>query len=186
MAAIILLGYNFLSAYIADKKSNVTAAGLLSSMEESGRQYNGEIPDYILNPEMNMPIKNVNGIDYVGVLSIPELGIDLPVASQWNYRNLLVTPCRYYGSAYLHNMVVCAHNYEAHFGRIKHLNVGDSVIFTDIDGNKFEFRVNELETLQPTAIEEMLSNDYDLTLFTCTLGGMSRVTVRCVQQENWT
>jgi len=40
-----------------------------------------------------------------------------------------------------------------------------------------------VETLQPTAVEEMCSGDWDLTLFTCTLGGKFRVTVRCDRVE---
>ncbi len=28
-------------------------------------------------------------------------------------------------------------------------------------------------------VEEMITGDWDLTLFTCTLGGQTRVTVRC-------
>jgi sortase A len=39
--------------------------------------------------------------------------------------------------------------------------------------------VAEVETLEPTAVEEMTNSGYALTLFTCTYGGQSRVTVRC-------
>ena len=34
-----------------------------------------------------------------------------------------------------------------------------------------------------TAVEEMTAGEYDLTLFTCTYGGQSRVTVRCDREE---
>ena len=30
-----------------------------------------EYPDYILNPEMEMPVKEIDGIDYIGTLKIP-------------------------------------------------------------------------------------------------------------------
>ena len=33
--------------------------------------------------------------------------------------------------------------------------------------------------LRPTAVEEMTSGTFDLTLFTCTYGGRSRITVYC-------
>ena len=55
-----------------------------------------------------------------------------------------------------------------------------------MDGNVFRYEVVELETLMPTAIEEMTSGDWDLTLFTCTIGGGSRVTVRCELAEKST
>ena len=66
-----------------------------------------------------------------------------------------------------------------HFGLIKNLHYGDDVTFTDMDGNTFRYQVIEVETLKPLAVEEMKTGDWDLTLFTCTLGGATRVTVRC-------
>ena len=37
----------------------------------------------------------------------------------------------------------------------------------------------ELETLDADAVDYMSAGDWDLTLFTCTYGGQSRVTIRC-------
>ncbi|MBR2949549.1 MAG: sortase [Lachnospiraceae bacterium] len=112
-------------------------------------------------------------------LEIPAYELNLPVISQWSYPKLRMAPCRYEGSAYLDNLIISAHNYNSHFGNLKNLQMGDLIVFTDMDGNVFEYRVAERETLMPTAIEEMKSGDWDLTLFTCTLGGQYRVTVRC-------
>ena len=83
----------------------------------------------------------------------------------------------------MNNMVIAAHDYYSHFGRLKSMSQGDEVIFTDMDGNVFRYEVAALETLSSTAVEEMTSGDWDLTLFTCTVGGQSRVTVRCVLAE---
>jgi sortase A len=47
-----------------------------------------------------------------------------------------------------------------------------------MDGNVFVYEAAVVETLGPTDVEEMHSGDWDLTLFTCTVGGRSRVTVR--------
>ena len=140
------------------------------------------IPDYQLNPEMQMPEVKVLGDGYIGVLSIPALGLELPVMSEWNYPNLRKAPCRYVGSAYLDNLVICAHNYDRHFGRIKSLAIGDKVVFTDTDGNVFNYHVAEQEILRPYASAEMKTG-WDLTLFTCTIGGRTRVTVRCEKDE---
>ena len=79
--------------------------------------------------------------------------------------------------------VIVAHNYASHFGRLKNLILGDIVIFTDMDGNEFRYKVAYIETLAGTAIEEMQSGEWDLTLFTCTPGGKSRVTIRCVADD---
>ena len=138
-----------------------------------------EIPDYRLDPNREMPTNTVNGKTYVGVLSIPTLGLELPVIQQWNYSNLRTAPCRYTGSPYSNDLVIAAHNYMSHFGNLKKLCTGDPVVFTDMEGNIFRYEVSVLETLQPTAVDEMTSGQWPLSLFTCTVGGKMRVTVRC-------
>lgn len=138
-----------------------------------------DIPDYVLNPEMDMPVIQVDGYDYIGTLELPSLGLTLPVMSDWDYPRLKIAPCRYAGSAYQGDLVIAAHNYTNHFGTLKNLKIGDRITFTDSDGNIFSYSVAEIETLDPYAIEDMRSGDWALTLFTCTVGGQSRVTVRC-------
>ena len=46
------------------------------------------------------------------------------------------------------------------------------------------YEVSLVEQLERTAIEEMESGDWDLTLFTCTVGGAARVTVRCQRTDD--
>lgn len=142
-----------------------------------------EYPDYVLNPDMEMPVEKVNGYDYIGILEIPVFELSVPIMSQWSYPHLKIAPCRYTGSVYKNDLILCAHNYPSHFGSIKNLLEGDQVIFTDVDGNTFRYKVAEVEILSPTAVEEMESGDWDLTLFTCTIGGQTRVTVRCVEDQ---
>ena len=142
-----------------------------------------EIPDYVLDPNHEMPVRNIGGEDYIGVLEIPSLGLMLPVMSEWSYPRLKIAPCRYTGSAYQGNLIIAAHNYRSHFGNLKELCEGDVVCFTDMDGNVFSYEVMFLEVLQPTDVDEMESGDWDLTLFTCTVGGKSRVTVRCERTD---
>ena len=138
-----------------------------------------EIPEYILNPDMDMPSATVDGHEYIGMLEVPALGLKLPVMAEWSYANLKLSPCRYDGSAYKNNLVIAAHNYKSHFGGIKNLKVGDFVIFTDALGNVFSYKVLDKEMLEADDITDMIAGDWDLTLFTCTTGGQFRVAVRC-------
>lgn len=137
------------------------------------------IPDYLLRPTMDMPVEIVDGIAYVGVLEIPAFQLTLPVINETTKSALKIAPCRYTGSAYLDNLVIGAHNYAAHFRKIRDLNYGDTVTFTDIDGNVFSYEVANIEVLQPDQIEEMCSGEWPLSLYTCTPGGQARVAVRC-------
>lgn len=141
------------------------------------------VPDYVLNPEMAMPEENIDGRSYIGVLDIPALELSLPIISEWSYDALQIAPCRYSGSAYLDNLVIAGHNYRSHFASLPQLQPGDSVTFTDMDGNVFSYSVSSLETLSPYAVSDMTSGDWDLTLFTCTVGGQSRLAIRCDRTE---
>jgi sortase A len=138
-----------------------------------------EYPDYVLNPNMDMPVKKVDGHNYSSVLQIPSINLELPILSNYVYDHLRRSPCRYLGSPYTKDMVICAHNYEVHFGNLKHVSVDDEVILTDMDGNVFRYRIAEVVTLDPYVSAETLRNGYALTLFTCTVGGRSRVVVHC-------
>lgn len=189
-AAACLTSYNLWREARARASSAEALAGLLTKMEKNTPDKTAadalderEIPDYLLNPEKDMPVEEINGQKYIGVLKIPDLSLELPVISEWSYPALRTAPCRYKGSIYQNNMIIAAHNYSTHFGNLKNLKQGAEVSFTDVDGNVFYYEVVEIETLNPYAIEEMESGDWDLTLFTCTLGGQSRVTVRCQQVQ---
>lgn len=143
-----------------------------------------ELQVYQVNPEIEMLPVDVEGRDYIGILKIPALGLELPVLSETTKLNLRVSPCRYVGTPYLQNMVICAHDSKAHFKRLKELQYGDMVIFTDNEGNVFQYLVQDMEILKPTDVEEMITGDWDLTLFTCTPGGsQARMAVRCDQIE---
>ena len=143
-----------------------------------------ELPDYILFTHMEMPVESIDGNDFIGVLQIPALDLELPVISEWSYPNLRIAPCRFSGSAYLDDMVICGHNYSAHFGKLKKLRESDVAIFTDVDGNVFSYKLVVQEILQPTDIEEMEHGDWGLTLFTCTAGGKCRIAFRFVREED--
>jgi sortase A len=93
----------------------------------------------------------------------------------WSDRNLKLAPCRYSGTVYQDDLVISGHNYKTHFGRLNRISIGDRITFTDIDGNVFEFEVAEVEVLEATAIEDMISSDWQLTLFTCTYDGTTQV-----------
>ena len=142
------------------------------------------VPDYVRFPGMEMPTVEIDGRDYIGLLEIPALELLLPIISEWSYDNLKLVPCRYSGSMYSGDLVIAGHNYRSQFASLIDLQPGDGVIFTDADGNVFSCQVAETEILGPTDIEAMESGDWDLTLFTCTVGGQNRVAVRCILEDS--
>ena len=172
-AAIFLVSYNLydelraeqsarqavtqLDAYLPAEVAPETPSDSAGDQEPLVSDERTVIPDYVLSPNMEMPVETINGIDFIGVLRIPALELELPVISEWNYPNLKTAPCRYSGSAYLNNLIICGHNYTSHFGTLKNLWEGDIATFTDMDGNVFTYKMVERETLNPTDIEGMES-----------------------------
>ncbi len=185
IGALGLTGYNLWD----ENRAGVAAAGAAHALRAQtppavppeDPEY--VIPDYLIDPRASMPTAEVEGYDYIGVLSIPVLDLELPVMDSWSYPQLKLSPCRYEGSAYTGDLIIAAHNYQRHFGRLKTLQAGDTVVFTDAAGSVFTYTVSGLEQLLPSQGKEMREGDWDLTLFTCTVGGQQRVTVRCERVE---
>lgn len=152
---------------------------VLSKFQTADFNINLHVPDYVLNPDMSMPTIEIDGYVYVGTIQLPTLNIELPVMNNLSNQGLKISPCLYSGSIYKENAVIAAHNYINHFGKLVELSQGDKILFTDLDNNVFIYEVISTEVLIPTAVIEMIENEADLSLFTCTIGGSYRFTVRC-------
>lgn len=187
-AALLITAYNILDGYWAGRKAELAfelmsekmqniSDDSLDSMTSDGR------PLYEKYPEMAMPLVEIDGEFYAGVLEIPSLNIKLPVRNEFSYKGLKTAPCIYDGSVYLNNMIVAAHNYYSHFGRLKNLNIGDRVSFTDGDGNLFMYEVSDIMQIDGRDVEGMKEGEWNMTLFTCTISGQSRVAVRMMRVE---
>lgn len=179
-AALILAALSlFLWNRNEDRQAGKFAGAVLVKVEEAAED-DSAYPDPF---DKEMTVTMIDGYSYIGYLSVPTLGLELPVMADWSYPQLKLAPCRYYGSTKTDDLVIAAHNYAYHFGQLKNMNAGDAVFFTDMDGVVSSYEVAEVDILNPTAVEEMTDSGYALTLFTCTYGGKSRVTVRCDRTE---
>lgn len=188
LASAGLLAYNKWDADRADKASQQVLGELEDTLTKT-IEVKTKADEVVLQPGLDptQPMTEVEleGWNYIGYLSIPSIGLNLPVMSEWSYAGLKIAPGRYSGSTYADNMVVCAHNYAKHFSPIKWLALGSEVYFTDMDGQRWSYEVSNVETIQPTDIDKMITasdeDAWDLTLFTCTTGGRARCAVRCTR-----
>lgn len=124
----------------------------------------------------------INSASYIGIITMPELGLELPVIESWSYNNLRIAPCRFTGDPENGGFIIAAHNYNSHFGRIKNLTEGSRVYFTDTNGKRYSYVVSAIELIGGGSPEKMVAGNWDLSLFTCTFDGSERVTVRCVRE----
>ena len=181
-AAAGLAGYNLWDAGRAQKAAEEITGQLISDIES--KVEDGKTAAPYVDPNTPMPVEMIDGYEYIGVLEIPSEGLSLPVMNEWDYTRLK----RFTGTYYSDDLVICAHNYMRHLGPLLQIGIGEDIYFTSVDGLTIHYIVTNRETVEPTAVEQMIENtsnsgtsllDWDLTLFTCNLGGQTRCAVRC-------
>ena len=182
LSALLLLLYN----RYEDAHAGQEAESLLASVEAAISAQEMAAPNKpesteALSPPLDpeMPVVTLGGYEYVGYVEIPTLGLKLPVMAEWDYTRLQIAPCRQFGSSRTDDLVIAAHNYDTHFGKLRELSEGETVLFTDMEGIVSTYCVEKLETLSPDAVDAVLNSGYDLVLYTCTKGGRTRVIVFC-------
>ncbi len=105
----------------------------------------------------------IDGELYFAILEIPSLALELPIQSMWSYEKLKSSPCLYTSEP----MVIAAHNYDVHFGRLGNLKVDDIVTLTLISGEMKEYEVVSVTKIHETDTEQLDDETYALSLFTC-------------------
>lgn len=174
--------HNMAESEKVGKASERIAEELKKNLIQLEESHVGEI--YKKYPKMEMPIKTIDENEYIGILRIPALGLELPVANNWSEEQLKYNVCRYYGSVYSEDMIIAGHNYRTHFSKIKTLSPGEEIFFVDVEGNLFCYEILEFEKLKGTDVAGIKEGSWDLTLFTCDYTGNNRVVVRCINKYN--
>ncbi len=182
IGALAFAGYNYFDARRAAQDADQVEAVLAEQIEKNRETKPVQQPNkQYLGGEMST--EEINGRRYIGTIEIPALQKKLPVLEDWSYENLKISPCRYTGSYYTDDMVLCAHNYSSHFNGLRWIDPGEEVIFTTVDGEEYRYIITHRETLFPTEVDRLITadEDWDLTLFTCYIGGRTRCVVRCTR-----
>ena len=161
--ALCLLIYN---SYV-DKKAGKESKEVVETIQEELKKI-----------ETEQKTIQVDGNEYIGIINIPTLNLELPVMTDWSYKKMKISPVRYHGSLENNDLVICAHAMKNLFGSIKNLTKGDILVFTDVNGDEYLYEVKVIEILTPEDIKEMIESEFDLTLFTCTYDSQNRLTVR--------
>ena len=193
-AALVLVLYNVWDGNRAERASTAIVKKLEDVIPEEVTTPEEVIVPEGLEPEIDptMPTEEIDGYAYIGTLKIPSLGLNLPVMAECDYTRLKSSPCVFSGSYKTNDLVICAHNYARHFSPVKWIDLGEDVYLTTVDGVMYSYKVSNIETVQPIAVDQMIknsnndknvSNDWDMTLFTCNTGGQTRCAVRCIRMD---
>ena len=184
-AALFFALYNIYDAKRAEEESAIVLPVLKSEIERAGEKevfVNDSVDSVFADLNKAMTFIEIDGDRYVGILEIPSIDLTLPIMGEWSYNRLRTAPCLYTGSVYQDNMVIAGHNYARHFSPIKNLPEGTIVLFTDGENRIFEYEIAWVEVLDGTQVKDMVTGEWDMTLFTCTYGGKARYAVRCLRK----
>ena len=127
-----------------------------------------DLPDYKNDSDREMPTMDIDGVKYIGLITIDSIGLKLPVINEYSKKNLDIAPVLYSGSIYKNNAVIIAHNNSSHFRKIGKLKVGDIVTFVDADGDTFKYEVIGQSKVFEEDSSKIDEGEWDLTLFSCT------------------
>lgn len=160
-----------------------------AGVDEGGEYVQPDMPSITERDKIIAEVTSKVGEDgIIGVLSIPEIEIELPVIGKWSYSLLKMSVCRYKGPGANEkgNLVVLGHNYKngSHFGNLDKLKDGSELFLTDLNSNRVRYVVYEVKTVEPTAFSELdkYEGDCGLTLVTCINSGTNRQVFRCKQE----
>lgn len=185
LSALLLFLYNGYESRRAGRQSELLLSEIQAVMtkqtEDSTESTQTEETEETLPAEM--PVKIIQGYGYIGYLSIPSIELELPVMADWDYDRLQIAPCRHFGSTRTDDLVVAAHNYQSHFGKLEDLEPGTEILFTDMDGIENHYTLTRQAILPPDAVDVVQNSEHDLVLYTCTPGGATRVTAFCDRVE---
>ena len=110
-----------------------------------------------------MSVLSVDGIDFAGLVEFPQYGSTLPVCAGWGKTSQY--PCRFSGSIYNGTMQLGATTQKGQYDFYRELSLGDTVSFTDVEGNRYTYTITSLCNAKHADQTSLQQKDAALTLF---------------------
>ena len=144
----------------------------INSSEKQAQYYVDTLQELIPDPQNavleerrdnTMSILSVDGTDFVGIVELPRYESELPVCAEWGKTSKY--PCRFNGSIYNGTLQIGATTQKGQFDFYRELSVGDTVIFTDAEGNRYTFSITSLYYEEHADQAALQQKEAPLTLF---------------------
>lgn len=127
--------------------------------------------------ENTMSVLSVDGKDFVGILELPGYGSKLPVGASWGDSGRY--PCRFSGSIYDGSLCIGATSQKGQYDFYREISVGDSVLFTDMEGNRYSYQVADIRYVKHADQESLHRTEGMLTLFIKNVYAFEYMVVSC-------
>ena len=124
-----------------------------------------------------MSVLSVEGTNFVGLLEMPKWGSVLPVGNDWG--KVSKYPCRFSGSAYDSTLQIGATTQKGQYDFYREISVGDTVTFTDMEGNRFSYQVSDIRYEKHADRETLQKQTAALTLFIKNIYSFEYIIIFC-------
>ncbi len=144
----------------------------VSSSEKQAQYYVNTLQTLIPEPQNAVPeerrdntmsVLSVDEIDFVGLVELPRYESTLPVCADWGKTSKY--PCHFSGSIYDGTMQIGATTQKGQYDFYRELSVGDTVSYTDVEGNRYTFTITSLRYAKHVDQAVLQQKDAALTLF---------------------
>ena len=144
----------------------------IHNSEEQVQYYVNTLRSLIPEPQVAVPeerrnntmsVLSVDGIDFVGLLELPRYESVLPVCADWGKTSRY--PCRFTGSIYDGTMQLGATTQKGQYDFYRELSVGDTIHYTDVEGNRYTFTITSLCSEKHADQAALQRKEAALTLF---------------------
>ena len=124
-----------------------------------------------------MPALALDGTDFIGILEMPLYDSALPVSNSWGQSERY--PCRFSGSIYDGTMQIGATSQAGQYEFFCEISVGDSLYFTDMEGNRYAYEVKDLRYEKHADEAALMGEEAALTLFIKNVYAFEYIIVFC-------
>jgi len=173
LSGACLLLFLQLRAYMAEN----FAKAVVSQLEALLPERSMGVPE--IYADSAMPVLDLDGKDFSGLLDVPAFGITLPVGSVWDTGKLGFYPCRFWGSVNDNSLVIGGTDQKGQFDFCDIIDLGTIVTVTDMTGAEFTYSVSRVDRAKHADADWLCSEDYDLTLFARANFSLEYIAVRC-------
>lgn len=132
--------------------------------------------------DMNMPMLEIGGENFVGIIEIPLYEKQLPVCGIWNRHKVSSFPCRYYGNLYDRSLIIGGSDAAGQFDFMKTISIGDSVFLTDMMGGRYFYKVEWIDKTSDISVENLVSDTADMILFARNSYSLDYTVIQCSLQ----